>query len=132
VSLPPFPNVELLLRDDLNALADGAWEAGGVTPADLQDRVPFVEVRRAGGASDRVNDYAAVELHVWAATYAAAADVAEQIRAHLLDGHIRNSHGQIDRAVCTSAHTEIPSPDPTLRRLVTGYRVTCRRLAAPA
>jgi hypothetical protein len=136
VSPPPFPNVEKLLVADLQVLAgaetiaDGArWDADGVTPEDLQDHVPFVRVRRVGGPSDNVNDYPFAIVDVYAATYSAAIDIAEEIRAHLVAGHIRNAHGQIDRTICTSAHTELEASDPALRLISTTYRATCRRLS---
>lgn len=128
MSLPPFPNPERILVADFEALAAGRWHAGGVTPRDLGSRLPFAALRRSGGPSDNVNDYPFLTVEVHAATIADATDVAEEIRQRLLSGSIANEHGQIDRALCTSAHTEIPAEDPALRRIVTVYRLTCRRL----
>lgn len=128
---PPFPNPERILVEASGALAAGTpprWEAGGVTPAELQEKVPFVRFQRIGGPSDTVNDYPFVTVEVFATTIAEAIDIAEEHRALLVGGHIRNSHGQIDRAICTSAHTELPAPDPNLRRITTTYRCTLRRL----
>lgn len=128
MTLPPFPNAERILVADFSVVAAGRWFAGGVTPPDLQARLPYVALRRSGGPSDVVNDYPFITVEVLAYTLAAATDVAEEVRQRLTQTPIRNVYGQVDRAVCTTAHTEVPADDPALRRLVTVYRLTCRRL----
>lgn len=129
MTLPPFPNPERILVADLVVLVGGdPLRVGAVTPPDLQDHVPFVKVQRIGGPSDSVNDFPFVTVEIYAATVAEATDLAEAIRARLAADHIRNVHGQIDRSVCTSAHTELPWADPNLRRISTTYRCTLRRL----
>jgi hypothetical protein len=126
-----YPNVERILLDEFDALFD--WESGAVLPALLPDDVgshlPFVVPRRIGGNADNVNDYPLIQIDVYADTYAVAMDVAEQIRHRLLSGHVYGPHGQIDRAICTSAHIELPHEDEAVRRFSTQYRVTCRRTA---
>lgn len=131
MSLPPFPNPERILVEDFNILAGGRWYSGGATPRDLSRMLPFVSLRRSGGPSDNVNDYPFLTVEVYALTIAEATDVAEEVRQRLLAGFIANQYGQIDRALCTSAHTEIPAEDPALRRIVTVYRLTCRRSHVP-
>lgn len=129
MTLPPFPNPERILVAEFDQLAAGRWFNGGSTPRDLRERVPFVTVRRGGGPSDSVNDYPFVTVEIHARTYAEIDDIAEEIRQHLLSPDIiSNVHGQIDRAVCSSAHTELPAEDPALRRILTTYRLTCRRM----
>jgi hypothetical protein len=126
MSLPPYPNAEMVLLTEFDA--QFAWDSGAAIPPDLQTRLPYVTVRRVGGPSDTVNDYPMLQVDVYAATLPVATDTAEQIRAHLLNGHIIGAAGQIDRTICTSAHVELPSEDPTVRRISTQYRATCRRL----
>ena len=125
---PPFPNPERVLVTEFDT--SFPWESGGVTPADLEDHLPFVTVRRIGGNSDRVNDYPMLQIDVYSKTYAEATDVAEEVRRRLLDGPVFGPHGQIDRTVCTSAHIELPAENEAMRRISTQYRATCRRLPA--
>jgi hypothetical protein len=135
--LPPFPDAAAVLINDLitAGIAGGSGHIGRETPSDLQDRLPFVAVARAGGPSDLVNDFPVVMVEVTAEDVVVAEEIAEQIRARVapgpyVDGPIRNARGQIDRGECASGHTEVDTADPFLRRLVTTYRLVCRRLPA--
>lgn len=128
-----WPNPELLLVtafDEWQADLDEAdrWTSGGVTPADLQDGLPFVAVRAVGGPNDDVTDFPVVVVEVLAATYERAVGVAQEIRARLLADFVRNEHGLMDAARQASAHQELPHPNPEIRRVVTSYRLENRRL----
>jgi hypothetical protein len=129
-----WPNPETLLVAAFDAWqadldVEDRWTSAGVTPADLQEHLPFVTVSCTGGPNDDVTRFPIVVVEVLAATYDRAMAVAQEIELRLLDGFIRNVHGLMDGATQTSAHQEIPHPDPEIRRVVTTYQLATRRLA---
>lgn len=80
-----FPDVQRLLVDALVVLVPGQAHTGIETPADLEQVLPFIRVRRNGGARDRFSDRATVDVDVFAATYREAELLAERV-AQLLCG----------------------------------------------
>lgn len=123
-----FPDVVSLLLDAIESILGGGQHTGYVTPADLADRLPFVRVRRVSGNRDRFNDFAVVDLDVFAATYPAALDLSEQLADWLCGPP--PPIAAFDRAECTSSPVELPWDDsdpPKLRRFGATYTVVSRR-----
>ncbi len=123
-----FPDVQRLLVVGLEPLV-GVGRTAVETPDDLEDRMPFVRIMRVGGGRDRLNDQPTVDIDVFAATYTAAENLAEQIAEWLIGppSGIR----EFDRVTCEVAPRELPwVDDNTVRRWGATYRtVTRRRLA---
>lgn len=133
MTAPGWPNVERLLVAEFTAWqgdleAEQTFTSGGVTPPDLEDHLPFVRVRRAGGVTDDVTDFPFVTVEVYSPTDAVSTDIAELIRRRLVGDFIRNAHGLMDSAECVTPHQELPAANEALRRIVTSYRLACRRL----
>lgn len=122
-----FPDVQRALVAILGPLVGG--RAGTETPADLESRMPFVRVTRTGGPSDRVSDFALVDVDVFAATYATAEPLAEQIRQLLTGPPLRAGVVILDRISCESGPTELPWA-PGVRRFGATYLVVSRRYTA--
>lgn len=122
-----FPDVQRALVTILGPLVDG--RAGAETPSDLESRMPFIRVIRTGGPSDRVNDYATVEVDCFAGTYTAAELLAEQVRQLLTGPPLRAGAAILDRISCESAPTELPWA-PGVRRFGATYVVVSRRYTA--
>ncbi len=121
-----FPDVQRVLVEDLEALA-GVGHTGTETPADLLGALPFIRVLRVGGGSDRLNDFPAVDIDVFAGTYAAAELLAEQVRQRVVGPP--PAVAVLDRAVCEVAPRELPwgTPDDGVRRWGATYLITTRR-----
>jgi hypothetical protein len=98
---------------------------GTSAPADLDDRLPFIRVRRTGGPTDRVNDAPTLLVDVFADTYAVAEPLAGRIRDWLLFNGPHKANGLIfDRIGCDSSPQELPWSDTaTVRRF--GATYTC-------
>ncbi|MET0701724.1 MAG: hypothetical protein ABWY93_18895 [Mycobacterium sp.] len=108
-----------------------AGHIGSETPADLQSRLPYIRVLRVAGGSDLVNDYAQVDLEVFAATSLAGEQLAESIRQYLtLPAPPYTPRYLIDRIECLSGAAELPWADTRLRRYGATYRVVSRRQPA--
>ena len=123
-----FPDAVRVLVDDLTALA-GDGHTGAQTPADLAGTLPFIRVTRFGGGADHVSDYPMVDVDVFAATYAAAQQLAEQVRARIVGPP--PAAALLDRVVCEQGPHELPwGDDSTVRRFGATYRVTTRRRIA--
>ena len=122
-----FPHVQKLLVLLLEDMAGGADHTGTEAPDDLQDRLPFVRVRRITGDSDRLNDRPVVEVDVFAATQDLAWRLAEDIREYLVGPP--PPHPLLDRIDCEQGPRELPWADQRLRRWGADYRVTSRRRA---
>lgn len=104
---------------------------GSETPTDLQYALPFVRVFRVAGGSDLVNDYAQVDLDVFADTSIAGEQLAENIRQYLsLPAPPYSGGALIDRIECLTAAAERPWADIRIRRYGATYRVVTRRQPA--
>lgn len=124
--LAPYADAEALLVAALAAFGD----VGTFTPADLQDRLVFIQVRRRGGADDRITDIARVDVDVFAPTRAAAWQTARLIQQHLISAPLRiPGVGVIDRARTEVGPQEVPHADQRIRRVLTSYRLSSRRPA---
>ncbi len=123
-----FPDVQVLLVNDLETLA-GDGRTAIETPPDLEERLPFVRIRRSGGSSDRLNDVATVDIDVFAGTYTAGELLAEQIREYLVGPP--PPLAAVDRVVCEAAPRELPwgQPDGPVRRWGATYQLISRRRA---
>ncbi len=120
-----FPDVQRLLVDALVPMAGADNRTGIETPSDLADRLPFVRVRRVGGPSTWLNDYSRVEVDVFALTYSAAENLAEDIRQWLCGPP--PPLPALDRAVCDLGPRELPWGDGSIRRWGAEYELVARR-----
>ncbi len=117
-----FPDVQRILVADLAQFGSTAIE----TPEDLNDRLPFVRIVRTSGGSGRISDTARVDIDVFAGTYLAAEQLAEQIRQYLC-GPPPGPHF-LDRVDCLIGPRELPWDDDGLvRRWGAEYEATTRR-----
>lgn len=123
-----FPDVQRALVTLVEQVA-GAGRAGAETPADLQERMPFVRVLRVGGGSDHLSDYAVVDVDVFAGAYTVAEPLAERIRQHLTGPPPRVGPVVLDRITCQSGPAELPWA-PGVRRFGATYLVAARRYTA--
>lgn len=122
-----FPDVQRLLVADLVPLV-GVGKVAIQTPGNLADVLPFVRVLRVGGNSDRINDFATVDIDVFAGTYTAGELLAEQIRQWLVGPP--PPVPALDRVDVEVAPRELPWGDGTVRRWNATYRTVARRRAA--
>ena len=124
-----FPDVEVVLAGLLaERFLDDAAHAGSTTPANLDDRLPFVQVVRYGGGDDGVTDEAAVDVDWFATTRAEARRLAQRGHQFLTAGH----HGAadtplIDRITTVVGPIERPRLSGTIRRFGGSYTVSTRR-----
>ncbi|MFG2001685.1 hypothetical protein ACGFNU_21295 [Spirillospora sp. NPDC048911] len=122
--LASFPSAERIIA----AVVDDLGEVGAETSTTLQDDLPFIRVRRIGGADDQVTDIARVDVRVYAADLSGAKALAETIRQRLISGPSATADGVLDRAATEVGPQEVPGPDPDHYRVVsTTYRVSVRR-----
>ncbi|MFG3710886.1 hypothetical protein [Micromonospora sp. NPDC047730] len=128
MTAPRFPDVQKVLAAALAALVGGPEHTGSETPDDLQDRLPYIRVRRRGGPSDRFSDYASVEVDVFASRYDVAEPLAEAVRELLTGTPITVGRAVIDRITCPNGPVERPW-GPGVRRFGATYRVVSRRYA---
>ncbi len=119
-----FPDVQRVLVADLETLA-GAGHTGVQTPEDFAGLLPFIRVLRAGGGSDRLNDYPSIDVDCFAGTYAAAELLAEQVRQRLVGPP--PAQPLFDSAYCQVGPRELPWGDGEIRRFAATYTVTTRR-----
>lgn len=116
---------QLLIAQQLSTTG----RVGSETPADLQTRMPFVRIDRIGGSSDWVNDYAVVDIEVFATTFVDAEQRAEYIRQYLVFADLPaiEGYGLLDRVECLTGPQELPWADDQVRRFGATYRITSRR-----
>lgn len=120
-----FPDVQKVLVATLQPLAGGVTHTGTATPPNLAEVLPFVRVRRVDGPRDRVNDYAQVEVDVFAAAYAAGEPLAEAIAQFLSTA--RAVSPLLDRIECDTAFRELPHGNGVVRRWGATFTVVSRR-----
>lgn len=122
-----FPDAERIVGDLLADLV-AAGSVGNETPANLQDVLPFIRVRRIGGTDDRITDTARVDVDAYAADATTAKDLAEQARQRIITGFAVTAHGILDRGYTESGPALLPVDDTAgIRRVTTTYRVSARR-----
>lgn len=125
--LPSFPDLESAVGAALADIAGGEDHWDTLTPADLQQQLPFIRVRRFGGSDDRLTDQARVDIDYFAATRAAAWAGAEAVRQRLISRPLRVGAVVIDQVTTTSGPIEVPWDDPDIRRITATYTASARR-----
>lgn len=132
--LRTYPQAPIVLLDWID-LIFGA-ELGG--PASMQSPLagttplPHVQVYGFGGERERLNDYPTLDVAVFAADYATAANLAERIDTRLLGYPIVvESSGRsvvLDSVEVVSLPVEVPwDPEGTIRRFQATYSISIRR-----
>lgn len=122
--LKTFPDTEAAV---LELLADFAEQLGTVTPADLQDVVPYIRVQRYGGGDDHITDAARVDVDVFAANRAAAWTLSATVHQRMLSFPHVLSNCVIDYVATDIGPRELPWGDPEVRRFTASYQVSARR-----
>ncbi|MFG1872151.1 hypothetical protein [Micromonospora arborensis] len=124
-----FPDVQAALVVLLEGLAGGPAHTGIETPEDLLAATPFIRVRRIGGTSDHLHDWATVEVDVFHTTYRGGEERAERVRELLTGTKLRVGPMVLDNVICQVSPTELPW-GPGIRRFGATYRVVSRRYRA--
>lgn len=125
--LPGFPDIETAVCDALADLVGGTSHTDTVTPANLQSMLPFIRVRRFGGADNLFTDQARVDVEYFASTRDLAWAGAEAVRQRLISHPLRVGTVVIDKVTTTSAPIEVPWDDPKIRRVTAAYTASARR-----
>lgn len=120
-----FADIDKLLVALLEDLAGGAGHCGNETPADLQDRMPFIRPRKVDGSRDQIFDRPVVELHVFADLRSVAVPLADQVFELLMSRPA--PHPAIDAVACAPAPREIPWGDGKIRCVSANYAFELRR-----
>lgn len=123
-----FPDIELVLCTYLGDLAN----TGTRTPADLQDQLEFIRVRRVGGNDDQITDRARIDVEVFAATRAAGEGLTETVRQRLsrrgpVTVLAAGREVVVDRTQLLAGPIEVPWPDPNVRMFTAAYQTEARR-----
>lgn len=127
IVLGAWPDAERVVTDVLAGL-DGIGGIGAETDTALQQRLPFVQVRRIGGTDDRITDTARVDVRVYTTDRTAAKQLAEDARQLLLAGPRATVHGVLDHASTESGPQVMPAADTDdLRMVQATYRISLRR-----
>jgi hypothetical protein len=93
------------------------WPAGDFT---------FVRVGCLGGQDNGITDFSIVDVEVFSNTYAAAAELAEDIRQGLVP-RTRLSSATIDSVRTDSKPHEVPWQGASVRRSFATYQIATRR-----
>lgn len=122
-----FPDVERNLVHLLADLVGGLDHAGTETPGNLGDRLPYIRVRRFGGADDGISDAPVMDVDTFAGTRTAAVALAESVRDRLLAAPHHVDGVVLDHVITSTGPREIPWGGEGVRRWAATYRVTARR-----
>lgn len=126
--VPPgwrFPDVQVLLIEVLTPFA-GADRVALQTPADLAQPLPFIRVARTGGYSDRLCDYARVDIDIFGRTYTDGEQLAARVHEYLTGQRLRARNGRVDRVGVDVAPVEVPWASG-VRRFTGRYLLVSRR-----
>ncbi|WP_328967962.1 hypothetical protein [Streptomyces sp. NBC_00239] len=119
-----MPDVEAVLAPWLEATLDVT--AGAETPADLEQRLPFIRVQRTGGEDGRFGRNPRVEVDV----FAASADEVRELSADVRDALLFLTGvvpGAVIRGVtCPSGPSRRPWANPAVHRRGATYSVSLR------
>lgn len=123
-----FPDVEVVIADVIADLFGGPEHTGGETPADLAGLLPFARVLRIDGPTGRTDDFALVEVDVFAELRTVGKPLADDVRDFLTQR--RPPSPLLDRIACDIGPRELPWGDGVIRRWGATYTVTSRRRVA--
>ncbi|WP_031095488.1 hypothetical protein [Streptomyces sp. NRRL S-15] len=127
-----WADTELAVMSGLRPLLSGVRVTDEL-PDRLETRLPLVWVQVAGGGDDRVTDTATVDVQAFAATRAAAWDLAERTRTAMHALAATHNPGQkavIDDVQTAERPVLVPYGNPAVRRAVATYTVSTRERAA--
>lgn len=127
-----YPDVETVVQDMLADLVGGASHVGSETPADLQQRLPFLRVTRFGGGDDGFTDAADIDVDCYGSRRSTTQHLAEQVRERLTRGSHLVVSGEVrvvlDSVLTIAGPVQPPAgPDDTVRRFTASYSVRARR-----
>lgn len=124
-----WPDMELAVMKGIRPRLDGVRVTDEV-PARVEDLVPVVVVRIAGGADDRISDTVTVDTEAFGADRAAMWQLAERTRAAVHALAATMAGGVVIDTVDTEQRpVEVPYGNPGVRRAVATYRLTTRARA---
>lgn len=126
-----FPNIAKAGVYLLADLVGGLDHADIATPADLQQRLPFIRVGRTTGPDDGTSDFPVFDVDYFAATWDEACDGAEAVRDFLASGYhfVEWSDGSalIDSVVTAVGPRQLPWLATGVVRFTGTYRAQTRR-----
>lgn len=123
----PFPDAELVVMDLLEGITGTPCVT--VTPDNLEEVVPVIQVNRTGGSDDGITDFPRVTVTVFDAKRTPAWDLAEACRQALY-GSVRTkvAGATIDNVRTDTDPQQIPDSNPNVRKVTATYRLAMRRM----
>lgn len=121
-----FPDVTRLLVTELEVWVADAAHTGPETPADLQEKLPFIRAYRIGGGRDRLSDFPTVTVDVFASSYSEAEALAEDVSQWLCGPP--PPIALLDRVDPDVAPRLLPWGDERIFRFQAQYTVVTRRV----
>lgn len=120
--LPAFPDAEDLMLDLLDPLGTVVL----ATPVSLVP--PLIVVRRVGGFSDRITDFAVIQVETYGSTHEQAAGLAESCRQVIIASPATVAGGtSVDSARTVGAPTFVDYGQPLVHRYIATYNIEFRR-----
>lgn len=121
-------DVEVLLVAYLETLVASTGQVDTETPEDFTGLTPFIRAYRSAGSSDRLHDFADIQVDVFDPLRSVALPLARRIEALLLAPP--PPIAVFDRIECPVSPRELEwGDDDTIRRWGATYRVVSRRRA---
>lgn len=123
--LAVFPDVPAMVVSDLAEFGT----VGAVTPADLQEQLPFIRVRGLpSGGGNLITDVSLVEVLVFTGTYRDSSLLSRRIQQRLISSpRVVSGLGVLPKADTQTRPDEIPYEDQNIRVFLATYRVATRR-----
>jgi hypothetical protein len=121
-----FLDVEALLLGYLETLVSSTDQVNTETPADFGGLLPFIRAYRFSGQTDRLTDFADVQVDVFAELRSTGLSLARTIRDQLIGPP--PPVAVFDRVDCNVAPVELEwADDKVVRRWGATYRIVTRR-----
>jgi len=121
-----FPDAEAIVMALLEGITGTPCVT--VTPDNLDDVVPVIQVNRTGGNDDGITDFPRITVAVFDNRRQPAWDLAETCRQALL-GSVRT---KVDGTLIDNVRTDtdpqqVPDSNPNIRKVTATYRLAMRR-----
>lgn len=122
-----WPSAEVALVAYLQA--ETGTRVATKIPGDVETLPRFVRVARGPGSDDLVTDSILIDVEAFAPTYAAAADLAEEVRQaiHRLSGR-KAGAVLVDRVRTSTSPMWVDYKNPATNRFVASYRFEYRQI----
>lgn len=123
--LAPYPQIEECFISRLSTMTSARVSHN--TDEKLEEKLPWIVVRRLGGTDDYRSDFPSVDVIVFARTLTLGYTLAYSAQQILTGAPFVTPFGVVDRVTTELGPHEVPYDNPKIVQIPASYRAAVRR-----